>query len=170
MCRYSRECDVQFVTNSREILQVKKAQTFVAIEECGWEVLCPPYTLDGGLGPIWFLGRSHKRPVLSTGMMWQFRKLCVHGCRILKWAFATKHFEACTVGVEIPESFLNAIVNARKGTINKYIYTHFWLSGKLIVTFSIGDELSGDHLCRLCRLCTLGFNLAWRPLRIAASC
>ena len=34
-----------------------------------------------------------------------------------------QHFEACTVGVGIPDSFWNAIVNARKATINKYIHT-----------------------------------------------
>jgi len=64
----------------------------VAVEEGGWEVLCPPYNLDSGLGPAWCLGRSHKGPVLSTGMMWQFRKLCVHGCKILKWTSATAAF------------------------------------------------------------------------------
>ena len=54
-----------------------------------------------------------------------------------------QHIEASTVGVEIPDSFRNAIMNPRKGTNNQYIHT-FLTQWTIMVTISIEYELSGD--------------------------
>jgi len=96
VCRCSTECDMHFVTNSKQRdPAIWQGTTSRCTDICGyWGVWLGSSVsyLHGGLGPVWCLGRSHKGTVLSTGMMWQFRKLCVHGCRILKWTSATAAF------------------------------------------------------------------------------
>jgi hypothetical protein len=129
MCRYSRKCKMHFVTSSKQRDPARQQGTSHCTDIYGyWGVWLGSSVSSLHFG-LWTWPSSGPRKITQGASTVYRNNVAVQkvACAWLEnYEMDISHssiLKFVQLGVETPDNFWNAIVNARKGTINKHTHT-----------------------------------------------